>query len=521
MKADVRRLTSLLRIQQLRAERNLPTMETSHHLVFTGNPGTGKTTVARLLSQILRTLGLVSKGHLVETDRSHLVAGYVGQTATKTRAVLESALGGTLLVDEAYALARGGDNDFGREAIDTIVKFMEDHRDDLALIAAGYPAEMEDFINANPGLKSRFTRFIDFPDYSTDELVEIFERMSGDLRYHLDETGRHALRVVIDAEPRTRGLRQRPLRPQPLRGSGGQASRPPRRGQRPDGRPADDPHRRRRRRHLALLGNVVRRPILHAADGEGTPVLANPPGGRDRCGRWRARSESRRRRRPRIRRLRRDRACRDAIGRVDGRQSTRSPSANRGAVSCKAPSARAALHETLRGANEGPLKDRLTDIAARLDSAIEESWTIAKRGDEIDEAINRIDPVRLRSQLETLRTSGAGDSGAAAIAVGREPTRRRRSSEGHCHQAPPTACGSPRPGSTSSSPAPPKSASAEPTRRRTSTTSTTSWSSWKDCAKPSPRRTRSPEGSEQPPLHPSVSCHRSVWRGTGRPETLR
>jgi hypothetical protein len=206
VKADVRRLTSLLRIQQLRAERRLPTLETSHHLVFTGNPGTGKTTVARLLSQILRTLGLVSKGHLVETDRSHLVAGYVGQTATKTRAMLESALGGTLLIDEAYALARGSEQDFGREAIDTIVKFMEDHRDDLALIAAGYPAEMEEFINANPGLKSRFTRFIDFPDYTTDELVEIFERLSGDLRYHLDASGRRALRAVIEAEPRTRGF---------------------------------------------------------------------------------------------------------------------------------------------------------------------------------------------------------------------------------------------------------------------------------------------------------------------------
>ena len=206
VKADVRRLTSLLRIQQLRADRQLPTLETSHHLVFTGNPGTGKTTVARLLSQILRTLGLVSKGHLVETDRSHLVAGYVGQTATKTRAVLESALGGTLLIDEAYALARGGEHDFGREAIDTIVKYMEDHRDDLAVIAAGYPAEMADFIDTNPGLKSRFTRFIDFPDYSTDELVEIFERMSGDLQYHVDEQGRRALHTVIDAEPRTRGF---------------------------------------------------------------------------------------------------------------------------------------------------------------------------------------------------------------------------------------------------------------------------------------------------------------------------
>ena len=206
VKADVRRLTSLLRIQQLRQERELPTLETSHHLVFTGNPGTGKTTVARLLSQILRTLGLVSKGHLVESDRSHLVAGYVGQTATKTRAVLESALGGTLLIDEAYALARGGENDFGREAIDTVVKYMEDHRDDLALIAAGYPTEMVEFVDANPGLKSRFTRFIDFPDYTTDELVEIFERMSGDVRYELDDSGRAALRTVIEAEPRTRGF---------------------------------------------------------------------------------------------------------------------------------------------------------------------------------------------------------------------------------------------------------------------------------------------------------------------------
>lgn len=206
VKTDVRRLTSLLRIQALREERKLPTLETSHHLVFTGNPGTGKTTVARLLSQILRSLGLVSKGHLVETDRSHLVAGYVGQTATKTRAVLESAVGGTLLIDEAYALARGGDNDFGREAIDTVVKFMEDHRADLAVIAAGYPVEMTTLIDTNPGLKSRFTRTIDFPDYTTDELVEIFSRLSDSTKYHLDESGRAALRTRIDAEPRGRGF---------------------------------------------------------------------------------------------------------------------------------------------------------------------------------------------------------------------------------------------------------------------------------------------------------------------------
>ena len=206
VKTDVRRLTSLLRIQKVREEREMPTLETSHHLVFTGNPGTGKTTVARLLSQIMRTLGLVSKGHLVETDRSHLVAGYVGQTATTTREVVESALGGTLLIDEAYALARGGDNDFGREAIDTLVKFMEDHRDDLAVIAAGYPEEMTTLIDANPGLKSRFTRTISFPDYTTDELVQIFERMSKDTEYHLDESGHTALRSLIDAEPRTRGF---------------------------------------------------------------------------------------------------------------------------------------------------------------------------------------------------------------------------------------------------------------------------------------------------------------------------
>jgi len=206
VKTDVRRLTSLLRIQQLREDRNLPTLETSHHLVFTGNPGTGKTTVARLLSQIMRTLGLVSKGHLIETDRSHLVAGFVGQTATKTRDVLESAIGGTLLIDEAYALARGGENDFGREAIDTLVKFMEDHRADLAVIAAGYPAEMVTLIDANPGLKSRFTRTINFPDYTTDELVEIFSRMSDDTKYHLDDSGKAALITVIESEPRTRGF---------------------------------------------------------------------------------------------------------------------------------------------------------------------------------------------------------------------------------------------------------------------------------------------------------------------------
>lgn len=206
VKTEVRRLTSLLRVQRLRAERDLPTIETSHHLVFTGNPGTGKTTVARLLSQIYRSLEVLSKGHLVETDRSHLVAGYVGQTATKTRAVLESGLGGMVLIDEAYALARGGENDFGREAIDTLVKFMEDHRHDLAVVAAGYPAEMDQLIDTNPGLQSRFTRSIEFPDYTDDELIAIFERLATKQRYELTPAAAGRLRAIIGAEPRGRGF---------------------------------------------------------------------------------------------------------------------------------------------------------------------------------------------------------------------------------------------------------------------------------------------------------------------------
>ncbi len=206
VKAEVRRLSSLLQVQQLRRERGLPTIETSHHLVFTGNPGTGKTTVARLLSQIYRSLGVVAKGQLVETDRSKLVAGFVGQTALKTSEALQAAIGGTLLIDEAYALARGGENDFGREAIDTLVKFMEDHRDDIAIVAAGYPAEMAEFIDANPGLQSRFTRTIEFPDYTTDELLAIFCALGERNQYICSGDATTAVRLLIEAEPRTRGF---------------------------------------------------------------------------------------------------------------------------------------------------------------------------------------------------------------------------------------------------------------------------------------------------------------------------
>ena len=206
VKAEVRRLTSMLQVQQIRAERGLPVIEVSHHLVFTGNPGTGKTTVARLLSLIYHAIGVVSKGQLVETDRSKLVAGFVGQTALKTLETLQAALGGMLLIDEAYALARGGDNDFGREAIDTLVKFMEDHRDDLAIVAAGYTEEMADFIETNPGLKSRFTRTISFPDYTDDELVSIFLALGEKNQYACSDDALARVRHFVSAEPRTRGF---------------------------------------------------------------------------------------------------------------------------------------------------------------------------------------------------------------------------------------------------------------------------------------------------------------------------
>lgn len=206
VKSEVNRLIDLLTIQKLREQRKLPVVERSHHLVFTGNPGTGKTTVARLLAAFFHTLGIVAKGQLIETERADLVAGYVGQTATKTAAVIGSAIGGILLIDEAYALARGGENDFGREAIDTLVKQMEDHRDDLAVIVCGYPDEMQVLINANPGLKSRFTTTIYFPDYSDDELVEIFKMICKKSHYLANEETLAAVKVWLRSQPRQRGF---------------------------------------------------------------------------------------------------------------------------------------------------------------------------------------------------------------------------------------------------------------------------------------------------------------------------
>lgn len=193
VKEEVSSLANFVRIQKQRENQGLKTASMSYHCVFTGNPGTGKTTVARILAKIYRDLGIVKRGHLVETDRSGLIAEYVGQTAVKTNAVIDSALGGILFIDEAYALL-DGNGGYGSEAIATLLKRMEDNRDNLVVIVAGYTREMKDFIDSNPGLQSRFTRYINFPDYSADELFDIFMTRVNKYSYKLDADAEQYLR---------------------------------------------------------------------------------------------------------------------------------------------------------------------------------------------------------------------------------------------------------------------------------------------------------------------------------------
>ena len=189
VKGEVRDLINLATVEQLRRKHGLPTADMSLHMVFTGNPGTGKTTIARLMARIYHSLDILSRGQLVEVDRSGLVAGYVGQTAIKTRKVIDSALGGVLFID--------GANDFGQEAIDTLLKAMEDHRDDLVVIVAGYDGLMERFIHSNPGLESRFNRYLHFADYTEEELLAIFRMQCQKGCYTLDPEAEEPLRALL------------------------------------------------------------------------------------------------------------------------------------------------------------------------------------------------------------------------------------------------------------------------------------------------------------------------------------
>ena len=197
VKEEIRDLIAIQTTNRWRKENGLPPVSTSLHMVFTGNPGTGKTTVARLIGEIYHAIGVLSRGQTVEVSREDLVGSYVGHTANKTRQVIESAKGGVLFIDEAYTLSTGGQGDFGQEAIDTLVRHMENNRDDLVVILAGYPDEMRTFINANAGLQARFTKFIEFDDYSMDEMMEILAGMCEKEQYILTDGAFEQARKIM------------------------------------------------------------------------------------------------------------------------------------------------------------------------------------------------------------------------------------------------------------------------------------------------------------------------------------
>jgi stage V sporulation protein K len=206
VKQEIETLANVVRVQKMREAHglNVPTM--SLHLVFTGNPGTGKTTVARLLGRIYKGLGVLESGHVVEVDRRDLVAGYVGQTAIKTMGVISKSLDGVLFIDEAYTLSRqGSENDFGQEAIDTLLKAMEDNRDRLVVVVAGYSELMKEFIESNPGLQSRFNKYLDFPDYSAEELIMIFGKFVAQNQYLLTLEAQQEVRKILEREQRDSG----------------------------------------------------------------------------------------------------------------------------------------------------------------------------------------------------------------------------------------------------------------------------------------------------------------------------
>ncbi len=199
VKKEVQSLINMAAVYKMRRDNHLPTADVSLHMVFSGNPGTGKTMIARFMARVYHALGLLSKGKLIEVDRSGLVAGYIGQTAIKTAKVLESAMGSVLFIDEAYTLTSKTENDFGFEAVDTILKAMEDNRDDLVVIVAGYIDLMEEFVNSNPGLRSRFNKYVDFADYTAEEMMAIFRLNCEKSCYVLGDGAEDEIRGYFEA----------------------------------------------------------------------------------------------------------------------------------------------------------------------------------------------------------------------------------------------------------------------------------------------------------------------------------